>query len=332
MDDEEIKLGFIRQIINDPIFKNGNQDARNQIIQQMLNVGVPRETINLVISESDNRKPWPRGCVVENTAIYGNPDDILKPCERDEDTGEILDPINYEPIPENKLVRIRCNGILRCYNIDVLKVLLQNKREDPFTRTPVDQNFINDIEERQRVSNLSAEERNSYIIGKLERRLNNYLNFINGNRNLRFVNPKQRLVDETSSIINKLKYSARYGSIDKDFLENINRNLAILETDMKQLPITMPNVTENFSSRTHAFGYYLIGLEHEISENIDMKREFGNRVKELQADLQQILTSKAQSVKNLQDRLTNVIENTNRLVNMINILYGANLSYFHELQ
>jgi len=58
---------------------------------------------------------------------HGNLNDVLVPCDLDEETNLPIDVITDEPIPKEKLIRIRCNGILRCYNIDTLVDTLQDE-------------------------------------------------------------------------------------------------------------------------------------------------------------------------------------------------------------
>jgi hypothetical protein len=151
MDPEEEKLGFVRQIVNNPRFVNGTEEHRHEIIQQMAQFGVSQRDIDKAIAQTRTKllPPWPQGCVVEDNSKYGNLNDVLVPCDLDEETNLPIDVITDEPIPKEKLIRIRCNGILRCYNIDTLVDTLQRRAEDPFTRTPVSQEFINEVIERQ---------------------------------------------------------------------------------------------------------------------------------------------------------------------------------------
>jgi hypothetical protein len=252
MEPEEEKLGFVRQIVNSQAFINGTEDFRRNTIRQMFQFGVNQLHIDRAIAETRGKvlPPWPMGCVIEDTSKYGRTTDVSELCDTDDETNLPIDVITEEQIPKEKLIRIRCNGILRCYNIDTLVETLSRKAEDPFTRTPVTQEFIDEIMKRQRKgsshfsSNSSSSSSAGSPVDSAQRTRNSIVtlntlenDFNNLYKKLVVINPNDqdliRLSDITETI-RSIVLQLQQGMIDSDYIVDFMVNLRSVFNELTQ--------------------------------------------------------------------------------------------------
>ncbi|GAG84858.1 unnamed protein product, partial [marine sediment metagenome] len=97
-------------------------------------------------TQKKRKKASPADCLFEDKGAGRYGWDPHEPCpEREEDTGAPVDVISGEIIEHDWLARVRCDGLLRCYDLETLNNLLETDPIDPFTRRPFTDPFIDRI-------------------------------------------------------------------------------------------------------------------------------------------------------------------------------------------
>lgn len=122
----------------DQVQEYGVQSLSKQQQREILAVG---ESVGMLLGDDESIESYCES-VIWNAAIALSKEGMaaMSPdCSYDDDksmSGCDRDPITLEEIEPGRLVKIRCNNVSRCYDIDSLKGIVETDPRDPVSRQP----------------------------------------------------------------------------------------------------------------------------------------------------------------------------------------------------